>query len=154
MAVWRGRESETNLFVERVCVGRKVIFRAAIPFRFPMKIPVFDVKPHGQSHVSAWRKLFAVRPAGGRPAEVKNRRVFPLEHFGAQFDFDGAAITRVGDKLPDRLWTGVERHKILRVERREETVGIGPDTHPFTKTWRSTGTPDANSHRAHNRIWN
>ena len=82
-----------------------------------MKIPVFDVKPHGQSHISAWRKLFAVRPAGGRPAEMKNRCVFSLEHFGAQFDFNGAAIACIGDELPDRRRAGIERHKILRVER-------------------------------------
>ena len=71
-----------------------------------MEVSIFDVKAHGQSHVRIGGQLFAAGVFSGGPAEVKNRCVFAAGHFGAQLDLDGAAITGIGHKLPDRRRPG------------------------------------------------
>src|SRR5208282_6259284 len=66
-----------------------------------------------------------------RAAELKYRRVFAFEHFGAQFDFDRAAISGVGDEPPERRRADVERSEVFEVERRKKTVGIDPGADAF-----------------------
>ena len=107
--------------------------RAAVAFGFPMKIPVLDVKAHRQAHVGVGGQLFAGRAFVRRTAELKDRRIFPFDHFGAQFDFHRAAVAGAGDELPDRRRTGAEGGEAFEIQRREKTVGIDPGAEAFDK---------------------
>ena len=107
--------------------------RAAVAFGFPVKIPVFDVKSDGQPHIGIGGQLFALGMFFSRPAEIKNRRVFAFNHFGAQFDFDRAPVPGIGDKLPGGRRAGVKRSEIFRVERRKKSIGVDPDADAFDK---------------------
>ena len=59
MAVARGREGEAGLRLQRMRVCGEVMFGAAVAFGLRMKISVFDVEAHRQSHVGFGRELFA-----------------------------------------------------------------------------------------------
>ena len=66
LTIRRRRKGETNAFwiSDHSCVFGKMIIRTAIAFGFPMKIPVFDVKSHGQPHIGIGGQLFATRAFG------------------------------------------------------------------------------------------
>ncbi len=112
---------------ERMRVGREMMFCASVAFGFPMEVPVLDVKARRQADVGVGGQLFAGRAPGAGAAEMKQRRVFPLDHFGAQFDFHRAAVAGAGDKIPDGRRANFKRREVFEIQRREETVGIDPD---------------------------
>ena len=117
-----------------------MIIRAAIAFGFGMKIPIFDVHAHGQSHVGVGGQLFAMRGFFGGSAEMKNRRVFAGDHFGAQFDLHRAAVAGVRDEIPDGGRAGLERREVLKSSGEMKPSALTQTRMRLTKIWRSTGT--------------
>ena len=105
--------------------------RAAVALGFPMEIPVLDVEAHRQAHVGVGGQLLAGRAPGRGAAEMKHRRVFSLDHFGAQFDFHRAAVAGAGDKIPDGRRPDFKRGEAFEIQRREKAVGIDPDAEAF-----------------------
>ena len=94
-----------------------MIIRAAVVSGFLMEITIFNVEPHSQAHVGFDGQLFAARACGRRSGKMKHRCIFPIEHFGAQLDFDRPPVAGMGDKLPDGWRTGGKRREIFRIER-------------------------------------
>ncbi len=105
--------------------------RAAGALGFPVEIPVLNVKAHCQAHVGASGQLLAGRALVRRAAELKDRRVFSLDHFGAQFDFHRAAVAGAGDKIPDGRRPDFKRGEAFEIQRREEAVSVHPDAEAF-----------------------
>jgi len=91
-----------------------------------MEIPVLDVKAHRQAHVGVGGQLFASRAPGAGAAEMKQRRVLALDHFGAQFNFHRAAVAGAGDKIPDGGRADFKRREAFEIQRREKAVGVHP----------------------------
>ena len=107
--------------------------RAAVTFRFTVKISVLDVHAHRQAHVGISRQLLAARELFRRPVEGKDDGVFASKHFRAQFNFHRAAVASVRHKMPDGGRTGGEGGQIFEIQRRQKTVGIHPDAEAFHK---------------------
>ena len=116
---------------QNVSVRREMKIRTAVALGLAVKIPVFDVHAHGQAHVGIRRKLFAECPVFRRPTEMKNRRVLSHGHFRAQLDFHRAAVAGVRHKIPDSGRTGLKRHEVFEIQRREKTIGVHPDAEAF-----------------------
>ena len=56
-----------------------------------------------------------------------------MDHFGDQFDIGCASVARLGGKPPARRRARFERDEVLRVQRRDESVGIAPNPEAFGK---------------------
>ena len=131
LPVARGREGETNLILNFPRVRCEMKIRAVIAFCLAVKIPVFDVHAHSQAHIGVSGKLFADRKCFRRTAKVKDRRVLAHGHFRAQFNFHRAAVAGVRHKIPDSGRTGLKRHEVFEIQRREKTIGVHPDAEAF-----------------------
>ena len=131
-----------------------MIIRSAVALGFGMKTSIFDIDPHGQSHVGVFRQLFARRAGRGRAAKLEQRRVLPFHHLRAQFDFHRVPVACVRHKFPNRRRC-LERREVLKIQRCDEAIGIHPHANSFRKNVAiHRHASDSSSRRAHNRIWN
>jgi hypothetical protein len=105
-----------------------------------MKIPVFDVKSHGQPHIGIGGQLFATRTFGGRPAERKNRRVFAFNHFGAQFDFDRAPVPGLATNCQVAGGPASNEARFFAFSGERNPSALTQTRMRLTKIQRSTGT--------------
>ncbi len=131
--VWIG-VSGCEVHVSARVLNPEMIFRAAIAFGFGMEIPVFDVDAHGQSDIGIGRQLFVEAAhvlSLGRA--VIALTIAALDCFRAHFNLDGVPVTRISHEAPDSRRSGIKRSKVLKIERRDKTVGIHPGANALGK---------------------
>ena len=89
---------------------------------------------------SAWaRKLFAGGLRRCRAAEMEDRGVALLQHIGRHLDFHGAAIARIGDKVPDCGRAGQNEARLLKSSGEMNPSALTQTRMRLARMWRSTG---------------
>ena len=122
-------------------VRAEMVLGCAVAFGFPVKVPVLDVHAHCQADLAGRDGLRAVPdsilPAGRGARQAADRvppatepqhcRVLTRQHLGSHLHLNHAPVARVGGKFPTRRRSRFQGLQVVRVQCRNESVGLGPD---------------------------
>ena len=115
------------------------MFGTAVAPGFAVKIPVFNIHAHGQTHVGIQWQWFARRVADRRTAETEQGRIAPREHLGLHFNLHHPAVARAGDH---RQTAGGPAANVASAWKSNGEMKPSAFTHTrmrLAKMWRSTG---------------